>query len=152
MYVPQVLHPHPTERTVLAHKEQQSYGTMDNTSSQAEGIISYSAGPAVTEQATRSSVWMPRTNTRWSTCSRFRRTNSHRLLSILFYWHAPACWRGTELIPVRSAAVLGDWKADALGLTVFQAVCTHWETNLLNTGMLILRDFTYAISSLALWR
>ncbi|KAM4679515.1 CSC1-like protein 1 isoform 3-T3 [Amazona ochrocephala] len=56
MYVPQVLHPHPTERTVLAHKEQQSYGTMDNTSSQAEGIISYSAGPAVMEQATRSSI------------------------------------------------------------------------------------------------
>lgn len=56
MYVPQVLHPHPTERTILAHKQQQSYGTMDNTSSQAEGILSYSAGPALTEQASRSSV------------------------------------------------------------------------------------------------
>uniref|UniRef100_A0A8C0AZM5 Transmembrane protein 63A n=1 Tax=Buteo japonicus TaxID=224669 RepID=A0A8C0AZM5_9AVES len=56
MYVPRVLHPHCTERTILAHKEQQSYGTMDNTCSQAEGIINYSAGSAITEQAQRGSL------------------------------------------------------------------------------------------------
>lgn len=76
MYVPRVLHPHSTERMMLACEDQQSYGTMDNTCSQAEGIISYSAGPAVIEHAPRGSLWMPRTNTRWSTWSRFRRTNS----------------------------------------------------------------------------
>ncbi|NXQ50598.1 CSCL1 protein, partial [Catharus fuscescens] len=51
MYVPQVLCSHPTERTVLAPTEQQSYGTMDNTCSQAEGIRSYATGPAIMEQA-----------------------------------------------------------------------------------------------------
>lgn len=76
MYVPRVLHPYSTERTMLAHKEQQSYGTMDNTNSQAEEIINYSAGPAIIERASKGSLWMPRTNTRWSTWSRFRRTNS----------------------------------------------------------------------------
>lgn len=76
MYVPQVLRPHPTERTVLAPTEQQSYGTMDNTCSQAEGIMSCATGPAIVEQASRASLWVPRTNTRWSTWPRFRRTNS----------------------------------------------------------------------------
>ncbi|XP_047913478.2 CSC1-like protein 1 [Anser cygnoides] len=33
MYIPRVLHPHSTERTMLAQKEQPSYGTMDNSSS-----------------------------------------------------------------------------------------------------------------------
>ncbi|KAF2986684.1 hypothetical protein EK904_013467 [Melospiza melodia maxima] len=56
MYVPQVLRAHPTERTVLAPAEQQSYGTMDNTSSQAEGIRNYSTGPAVVEQAPGASL------------------------------------------------------------------------------------------------
>ncbi|KAM3675730.1 CSC1-like protein 1 isoform 1-T1 [Ammospiza maritima maritima] len=56
MYVPQVLRAHPTERTVLAPAEQQSYGTMDNTSSQAEGIRNYSAGPAGVEQAPGASL------------------------------------------------------------------------------------------------
>ncbi|NXX10783.1 CSCL1 protein, partial [Podargus strigoides] len=56
MYVPRVLQPHSTERTMLAHKEQQSYGTMDNTSSQPEEIKSYSAGPAVIERASRGSL------------------------------------------------------------------------------------------------
>lgn len=56
MYVPQVLRPHPTERTVLAPTEQQSYGTMDNTCPQAEGIRSYAAGAAVVEQAPGASL------------------------------------------------------------------------------------------------
>lgn len=56
MYVPQVLRAHPTERTVLAPVEQQSYGTMDNTSSQAEGIRNYSPGPAGVEQAPGASL------------------------------------------------------------------------------------------------
>ncbi|KAK2545016.1 CSC1-like protein 1 [Columba livia] len=56
MYVPRVLHPDSTERTMLAPEEQQSYGTMGNTSSKAEGIISYSAGPAIIEPASKSLV------------------------------------------------------------------------------------------------
>ncbi|XP_039572947.1 CSC1-like protein 1 [Passer montanus] len=56
MYVPQVLRPHPTERTVLAPAEQQSYGTMDNACSQAEGIRSYATGPAGVEQASGASL------------------------------------------------------------------------------------------------
>ncbi|PKU39553.1 csc1-like protein 1 [Limosa lapponica baueri] len=56
MYVPRVLHPYSTERTMFAHKEQQSYGTMDNTNAQPEEIINYSAGPAIIEQASRGSL------------------------------------------------------------------------------------------------
>ncbi|OWK51663.1 CSC1-like protein 1 [Lonchura striata] len=56
MYVPQVLRPHPTERTVLAPTEQQSYGTMDNTCSQAEGIGSHATGPAGVGQASGASL------------------------------------------------------------------------------------------------
>ncbi|RMC12333.1 hypothetical protein DUI87_09846 [Hirundo rustica rustica] len=56
MYVPQVLRPHPTERTVLAPTEQHSYGTMDSTCSQAEGKGSYAAGPA---DNLVMSVWKP---------------------------------------------------------------------------------------------
>ncbi|NXY45386.1 CSCL1 protein, partial [Ceuthmochares aereus] len=56
MYVPRVLHPRATERTMLAHKEQQSYGSMDNTSPQGEEIVSCSDGSAITEQALRGSL------------------------------------------------------------------------------------------------
>lgn len=129
MYVPRVLHPHCTERTILAHKEQQSYGTMDNTSSQAEGIINYSAGPAITEQAPRGSLWMPRTNTRWSTWSRFRRTNSTttpppHLLSILFYLHIPAYRRGTEIIHCVVCSCAQRLKSRCLGTDCFPG-CLH---------------------------
>ncbi|OXB75266.1 UNVERIFIED_CONTAM: hypothetical protein H355_000818, partial [Colinus virginianus] len=45
MYIPRVLHPHSTERTMFAHKEQQTYGTMGNDSLRAE-ITTYSAQSA----------------------------------------------------------------------------------------------------------
>ncbi|OXB68334.1 hypothetical protein ASZ78_015274 [Callipepla squamata] len=46
MYIPRVLHPHSTERTMFAHKEQQTYGTMGNDSLRAE-VTTYSAQSAI---------------------------------------------------------------------------------------------------------
>ncbi|NXC41639.1 CSCL1 protein, partial [Penelope pileata] len=46
MYIPRVLQPDSTERTMFAHKEQQSYGTMGSSSSGAE-VPTYSAQSAM---------------------------------------------------------------------------------------------------------
>jgi len=46
MYIPRVLHPHSTERTMFAHEEQQTYGTMGNDTLGAE-VTSYSAQSAI---------------------------------------------------------------------------------------------------------
>ncbi|XP_043367609.1 CSC1-like protein 1 isoform X4 [Dermochelys coriacea] len=50
IYLPRVLLSHPTERTALAQKEQQSYGTM-GTDALAEDSIAYFGAPAVIEEA-----------------------------------------------------------------------------------------------------
>ncbi|XP_034620589.1 CSC1-like protein 1 [Trachemys scripta elegans] len=50
MYVPRVLLSHSTERTALAQKEQQSYGTM-GADALAEDSITYFGEPAETEEA-----------------------------------------------------------------------------------------------------
>ena len=140
MYVPRVLHPHSTERTILARKEQQSYGTMDNTSSQAEEIISYSAGPAVVEQASRGSSWVPRTNTRWSTWSRFRRTNSPQpptKYSVLFMCsclqkrYRNNSWHGLQLCLEIKKQVPWDWLFSRLSTRVVKLTCwaqTCWSS------------------------
>ncbi|XP_065592232.1 CSC1-like protein 1 isoform X1 [Cyrtonyx montezumae] len=50
MYIPRVLQPHSTERTVFAHKEQPTYGTMGNDSLRAE-VTTYSAQSAIERAA-----------------------------------------------------------------------------------------------------
>ncbi|XP_037751560.1 CSC1-like protein 1 isoform X4 [Chelonia mydas] len=50
VYLPRVLLSHPTERTALAQKEQQSYGTM-GTDALTEDSIAYFGAPAVIEEA-----------------------------------------------------------------------------------------------------
>lgn len=75
MYVPRVLQTHSTERTMFAHEEKQTYGTMGNDTSSAEVKTTYSAQSAI-ERIVEGSIWIPRTNTRWSTWSRVRRTDS----------------------------------------------------------------------------
>ncbi|XP_032634669.1 mechanosensitive cation channel TMEM63A isoform X3 [Chelonoidis abingdonii] len=50
MYVPRVLLSYPTEKTALAQKEQQSYGTM-GADAQAEDSITYFGGLAAIEEA-----------------------------------------------------------------------------------------------------
>ncbi|XP_021245405.1 CSC1-like protein 1 isoform X2 [Numida meleagris] len=50
MYIPRVLHPHSTESTLFAHKEQQTYGTMGNDSFGAE-VVTYSAQSAIERAA-----------------------------------------------------------------------------------------------------
>ncbi|NWX86013.1 CSCL1 protein, partial [Nothoprocta pentlandii] len=55
-FVPRVLHPQSTERTALTHREQHSYGTMEDTLSQAEEDRSYCAGAASTEQSSKGSL------------------------------------------------------------------------------------------------
>ncbi|XP_015712725.1 CSC1-like protein 1 isoform X2 [Coturnix japonica] len=47
MYVPRVLQTHSTERTMFAHEEKQTYGTMGNDTSSAEVKTTYSAQSAI---------------------------------------------------------------------------------------------------------
>lgn len=129
MYVPQVLRPHPTERTVLAPAEQQSYGTMDNTSSQAEGIRNFTSGPAGVEQAPGASLWA----VLWA------RTQGGALgpglaelipclllllLSIRRYLCIPACRKGTEIIHRVVCSCAGRLKSRCLGTDCFPG-CLH---------------------------
>lgn len=128
MYVPQVLRPHPTERTVLAPTEQQSYGTMDNACSQAGGIGSYATGPAGVGQASGASLWL----VLWA------RTHGGALgpglaelipcllllLSIRRYLCIPACRKGTEIINCVVCSCAGRLKSRCLGTDCFPG-CLH---------------------------
>lgn len=96
MYIPRVLHPHSTERTMFAHEEQQTYGTMGNDTLGAE-VTSYSAQSAIGRIA-EGSIWMPRTNTRWSAWSSVRRTDSPPWFIKNFDSRITAYRRNTEMI------------------------------------------------------
>lgn len=96
MYIPRVLQPRSTERTMFAHEEKQTYGTMGNNTLGAE-VATYSAQSAI-ERIAEGSIWMPRTNTRWSTWSNFRRTDSSPLSIKNSVSQITAYRRHTEMI------------------------------------------------------
>lgn len=152
MYVPQVLRPHPTERTVLAPTEQQSYGTMDNTCSQAEGIMSYATGPAIVEQASRASLWVPRTNTRWSTWPRFRRTNSlpppTKNLVLLMYSCLQKRYRNNSLCGLQlcweiKKQMPWDWLFSRLSTHVVKQTSWTWRCWSSGTSLLLSHHLPY---------
>lgn len=127
MYVPQVLRSHPTERTVLAPTEQQSYGTMDNTCSQAEGIRSYATGPALVEQASGASLWVVlrgRTQDGALGPGLAELIPCHLLLSTRCHLCIPACRKGTEIIHCVVCSCAGRLKSRCLGTDCFPG-CLH---------------------------